>query len=175
MKHHALPLLLCATALAGCATPRPAAVACADLPQAMSALPQVRVTGAQDMPADDKGNPAYCAVHGVANERTGADGRPYAIGFEMRLPSDWNHRFVQQLNGGNDGKVVPAMGALGILERNALQRGFAVISSDSGHSEDAPGNASAGLAKGNVFGEDPQARRDYGYSADDTVFTVPRP
>ena len=165
-------LLASAAALASCATVAPTPVACADLPAALGALKQVRLTSAKEVAADDKGTPAHCQVQGVANERTGADGRPYAIGFEMRLPAAWNRRFVHQVNGGNDGKVVPALGALGVLPTNALQRGFAVISSDSGHSEDAPGNAAAGLAKGNVFGEDPQARRDYGYSADDTMFTV---
>ena len=152
-------LLASAAALASCATLAPTPVACADLPAALGALKQVRLTSAKEVPADDKGTPAHCQVQGVANERTGADGRPYAIGFEMRLPTDWNRRFVHQVNGGNDGKVVPALGALGVLQTNALQRGFAVISSDSGHSEDSPVNAAAGLAKGNVFGEDPQARQ----------------
>ncbi|MBQ0929807.1 tannase/feruloyl esterase family alpha/beta hydrolase [Ideonella alba] len=165
-------LLASAAALTSCATTAPAPVACTDLPAALGALKAGRLTSAKEVPADDKGTPAHCQVQGVANERTGLDGRPYAIGFEMRLPVDWNRRFVHQVNGGNDGKVVPALGALGVLPTNALQRGFAVISSDSGHSEDAPANAAAGLAKGNVFGQDPQARRDYGYSANDTMFTV---
>ncbi|MBQ0958510.1 tannase/feruloyl esterase family alpha/beta hydrolase [Ideonella sp. 4Y11] len=165
-------LLASAAALASCATVAPTPVACADLPAALGALKNVRLTSAKEVPADDKGTPAHCQVQGLANERTGLDGRPYAIGFEMRLPMDWNRRFVHQVNGGNDGKIVPALGALPVLPTNALQRGFAVISSDSGHSEDAPANAAAGLAKGNVFGQDPQARRDYGYSANDTMFTV---
>lgn len=165
-------LLACAAALASCATVPPRPVACADLPTALGALQQVRLSSAKEVAADDKGTPAHCQVQGVANERTGADGRPYAIGFEMSLPTDWNRRFVHQVNGGNDGKVLPALGALGILQANALQRGFAVISSDAGHSEDSPVNAGAGLVKGNLFGEDPQARRDYGYTATDTVYTV---
>ncbi len=165
-------LLASAAALASCATVAPTPVACADLPAALGALKHVRLTSAKEVAADDKGTPAHCQVQGLANERTGADGRPYAIGFEMRLPAEWNRRFVHQVNGGNDGKVLPALGALGVLQVNALQRGFAVISSDSGHSEDSPANAAASLAKGNLFGEDPQARRDYGYTANDTMFTV---
>ena len=30
--------------------------------------------------------PAHCKVNGVMNERTGVDGKPYAIGFELRMP-----------------------------------------------------------------------------------------
>ncbi len=163
-----------AALLAGCAgaPPRSAAVACAELPAAVAALKNVRVTASAAVADDGKGTPAHCQVSGVANERTGIDGRQYAITFEMRLPAGWNRRFLHQVNGGNDGKVVPALGALAVWSKSALQRGFAVISSDSGHREDDPANNAAGLAKSNVFGLDPQARRDYGYSANDTMFTV---
>ena len=173
-------LVLCCSAgaaaalLAGCAstTGVSAPVACAELPAAIAALKNVRLTATTAVADDGKGTPAHCQVAGVANERTGIDGRQYAIGFEMRLPVAWNQRFLHQVNGGNDGKVVPALGALPILAQNGLQRGFAVISSDSGHREDDPANNAAGLAKSNVFGLDPQARRDYGYSANDTMFTA---
>ena len=56
----------------------------------------------------------------------------------MRLPRRWNRRFLHQVNGGNDGKVLPALGALRVWPLNALQRGFAVISSDAGHRDDEP-------------------------------------
>lgn len=160
--------------LAGCAGAGngTSPVACAGLPAAVAAMKNVRLTSATPVADDGKGTPAHCKVEGVANERTGIDGRSYAIGFEMRLPDQWNQRFLHQVNGGNDGKVVPALGALPIWPQNALQRGFAVISSDSGHREDDPANKGAGLAAGNVFGLDPQARRDYGYGADDTMYTV---
>jgi hypothetical protein len=163
-----------AALLAACTAgpPRSTPVACADLPAALTSVPNLRVSSAVAVAADGKGTPAHCQVSGRANERTGVDGRSYAIGFEMRLPSPWNQRFLHQVNGGNDGKVVPALGALPIGSRNALQRGFAVISSDSGHREDDPANNPAGLARSNVFGLDPQARRDYGYSANDTMFGV---
>lgn len=166
--------LIAAAALSACGTTamRSAPVACAELPAALASLKNVRVTASKDVAADDKGTPAHCQVTGVANERTGVDGKAYAIGFEMRLPQAWNKGFLHQVNGGNDGKVVPAMGALGVLAVNGLQRGFAVISSDSGHSEADPANKHFGLAQGNAFGIDPQARRDYGYTANDTMFTV---
>lgn len=166
--------LAAAVLLASCASPPTgsAPVACAALPGAMASLANVRITEAAEVPDDGKGTPSHCRVTGVANERTGSDGRRYAIGFEMRLPAAWNRRFLHQVNGGNDGKVVPALGGLQVLAKNGLQRGFAVISSDSGHRDDDPANNPAGLAKGNVFGLDPQARRDYGYGANDTMFTV---
>ena len=54
--------------------------------------------------------PPHCLLTGKVNQRTGSDGKAYAIQFEIRLPEDWNGRFLHQVNGGNDGVVVPAMG-----------------------------------------------------------------
>ncbi len=102
--------------------------------------------------------PAHCQVTGSMFPRTSpVDGRPYAIGFELRLPNAWNGRFFYQANGGIDGSVVTATGAVngGPGLTNALALGFAVISSDAGHSG----------ALGPAFGIDPQARLDYGYQA----------
>jgi feruloyl esterase len=90
------------------------------------------------------------------NERTGTDGKNYAINFEMRLPNAWNGRFYHQVNGGLDGVVQVALGALGGGPlTGALHQGFAVISSDAGH------NGSQNPS----FGADPIARQDYGYGA----------
>ncbi len=100
--------------------------------------------------------PEHCLVKGRMHERKGSDGRDYAIGFEMRLPVAWNGRFFYQGNGGLDGAVVPALGALGGGPlTGALMQGFAVISSDAGHS--GPQTP--------FFGSEPQARLDYGYQA----------
>jgi feruloyl esterase len=102
--------------------------------------------------------PAHCQVTGQMFQRVSpVDGNTYAIGFEMRLPNAWNGRFFYQANGGIDGSVVPATGAVngGGGLTNALAMGFAVISSDAGH---------AG-SLGPFFGLDPQARLDYGYQA----------
>ena len=104
----------------------------------------------------DRSVPAHCLVKGRMHERKGSDGRDYAIGFEMRLPRDWSGRFYYQGNGGLDGAVVPALGALGGGPlTGALMQGFAVISSDAGHS--GPQTP--------FFGLEPQARLDYGYQA----------
>ena len=102
--------------------------------------------------------PAHCQITGKMNQRTSAvDGNAYAIGFEMRLPNAWNGRFFYQANGGIDGSVVTATGGVngGNGLTNALNMGFAVISSDAGHLG----------SQGPTFGIDPQARLDYGYQA----------
>ena len=98
----------------------------------------------------------HCLVKGAMHKRKGSDGRDYAIGFEMRLPKAWNGRFYYQGNGGLDGTVQPAQGALGGGPlTGALLQGFAVISSDAGHS--GPQTP--------YFGLEPQSRLDYGYQA----------
>lgn len=126
-------------------------------------LPRTRIVAAAAV-RDDERAPPHCQVRAAVNERTGMDGKPYAIGFEIRLPDEWNGRYFHQVNGGNDGAVVPAYGNLqGNQPDNALARGYAVLSSDSGH--DGQANRDAGLAGGNLFGFDHQARLDYGYTA----------
>jgi len=101
---------------------------------------------------------AHCLVTGAMNTRVGPiDGQTYAIGFEMRLPLAWNGRFLYQGNGGTDGAVATAVGAVGSGGplTHALHQGFAVVSSDAGHN----------AAQNPLFGLDPQARIDYGYGA----------
>jgi len=99
---------------------------------------------------------AHCLVEGEMYRRVSPqDGKSYAIGFEMRLPNAWNGRFFYQANGGLDGHVATALGGGNAVPTTALQLGFAVISSDAGHS--GPTDAS--------FGIDFQARLDYGYQA----------
>jgi feruloyl esterase len=100
----------------------------------------------------------HCRVTGRMFDRTSpVDGQRYAIGFEMRLPRAWNGRFFHQVNGGLDGAVVTATGGTGGGGplTNGLLQGFAVISSDAGHTG----------AQNPLFGLDPQARLDYGYQA----------
>jgi feruloyl esterase len=100
----------------------------------------------------------HCLIQGGMNQRVSSvDGKTYAIGFEMRLPIAWNGRFFYQANGGLDGNPVTATGEIGGggPTSDALNMGFAVISSDAGHSS----------AQNPLFGLDPQARIDYGYNA----------
>ena len=133
------------------------------------------ITGSKMQEAGD-GLPRHCIVTGAVDDRTGVDGKHYAIDFEMRLPVEWNGRFLAQENGGGDGAVKPAIGdepkALASGGAPALARGFAVLSSDAGHSGADPANASLGLAAGAAFGLDPQARLDYGYEADMTLAPI---
>jgi feruloyl esterase len=134
--------------------------ACAELATRI-AYPDTTITAANAIAAGvltvgGKPVPAHCQVKGEMLRRTGADGKTYAIGFEMRLPVAWNGRFFYQANGGIDGSVLTAAGPVGgggPLD-NALNQGFAVLSSDAGHAGPTPD-----------FGIDPQARLDYGYQA----------
>ncbi|MDM0115041.1 tannase/feruloyl esterase family alpha/beta hydrolase [Variovorax sp. J22R133] len=138
--------------------------ACTDL-AARAALPGTVYTKLSAEPAGTitvgtlaMAAPAHCLVQGKVNERVSpVDGATYAIGFEMRLPVQWNGRFFYQANGGLDGAVVPAVGGVGggAPRSSALEMGFAVISSDAGHTG----------AQNPRFGVDPQARLDYGYNA----------
>lgn len=84
----------------------------------------------------DKG-PAHCLVSGSFEHRTGADGKPYAIGFSIALPDNWTGRFLVQGGGGLNGVVRPALGDVAAGTQNGLSRGFAVISHDSGHKGEA--------------------------------------
>ena len=77
--------------------------------------------------------PAYCRLDGVIDRRTGADGQPYGIGFALALPGDWNGRFLFQGGGGLNGSVQPPIGATATGGTPALTRGFAVVSTDTGH------------------------------------------
>ncbi|MFT4241918.1 MAG: tannase/feruloyl esterase family alpha/beta hydrolase [Acidovorax sp.] len=173
-KHTALAMALPAALLIGCggssepALPQLAAAtpgtlkSCSELAAQIS-FPNTTITAATPIAAGTltvAGAPvrAHCQVTGEMYARTSAvDGQRYAIGFEMRLPNDWNGRFFYQANGGIDGNVLPAVGSVsaGAGLDNALNMGFAVISSDAGHT----------ASVGPYFGIDPQARLDYGYQA----------
>ena len=77
--------------------------------------------------------PAYCRADGVLDRRVGADNRNYAIGFEVALPDHWNGRFLYQGGGGLNGSIRPPLGAQAAGDVPGLARGFAVVSTDSGH------------------------------------------
>lgn len=107
----------------------------------------------------------YCLVSGVIPQRLGADGKFYSIKFELRLPNYWQGRFAYQFNEGYGGVVKPALGAAAglVSSQHAINQGFAVVSSNSGH--DAQAYPEAGLASSVVFAHDAEARRDYAYAA----------
>lgn len=174
----AVPVAVSLALLAGCAgtgeeaAKAPVAVVTAERCAALTGtnLPGVRITDAKWVPAGTErprngntevGNPLpeHCVVHGRIDERVGTDGKPYYTGFELRLPSAWSHRFLYQGGGGNDGIIRPAYGnnsgALGAQD-NALQRGYAAVTTDAGHQGGEP-----------VFGLESQARIDHAYNAHD--------
>lgn len=76
---------------------------------------------------------SYCRMDGVIDERTGEAGKPYAIGFALALPKAWNGRFMMQGGGGLNGSIATPLGTSAAGNETALQRGFAVVTTDSGH------------------------------------------
>jgi hypothetical protein len=101
--------------------------------------------------------PAYCRLDGIIDRRTGAAGVTYGIGFALALPEDWNGRFLFQGGGGLNGSVQPPLGASAAGDRSALARGFAVVSTDTGHE-------GTGAFDGS-FRQDQQANLDFAYVA----------
>ncbi len=113
---------------------------------------------------DETTLPEHCLVRGVISRRTGVDGKEYGIGFELRMPTDWNGRFLFEGGGYMDGVSWLAYGSLfGRLSPVALARGFAVVRTDSGHLNSKSG------ATGASFSLDQQARLDFGFNALDKV------
>jgi len=110
--------------------------------------------------------PAYCRFQGTLNRRKGADGQQYGIGFALALPAAWNGRFLFQGGGGFNGVLANPHGAAAAGDTPALARGFAVVSTDSGHT--APG----GNALDSTFLRDQQAAMDFAYQAVERVTTV---
>jgi hypothetical protein len=99
--------------------------------------------------------PAYCRLDATLDRRTGADGKSYGIGFALALPANWNGRFLFQGGGGLNGTVAPPLGRTGQGDA-ALPRGFAVVTTDTGHS---------GQAFDASFMADQQASLDFAYQA----------
>lgn len=77
--------------------------------------------------------PAYCRVEGILDERVGVDDVVYGIRFALGLPDDWNGRFLFQGGGGLNGSVGNPVGGVAAGRVSALARGFAVVSTDTGH------------------------------------------
>ena len=76
--------------------------------------------------------PDYCRLSATLDRRTGGDGKSYGIGFALALPARWNGRFLFQGGGGLNGSVAPPLGRTGRGDA-ALHRGFAVVTTDTGH------------------------------------------
>jgi len=144
---------------------------CADTAQFSSAGIALRITKTQPIPTAPPGTvrispmfpgtvgvaiPSYCRVDGVIDQRTGVDGKPYGIGFALALPDSWNGRFLFQGGGGLNGTVAPPLGTPASGNIPALARGFAVVTTDSGHT---------GAVFDGSFFRDQQASLDFYYVA----------
>jgi feruloyl esterase len=121
---------------------------CADLVNLQIPGSQMTITKAAEIPTTPPGTlraasitadlipvaiPPYCRAEGVIDQRTGADNKPYAIGFAIALPDNWNGRFLFQGGGGLNGSIIPPLGGQAAGDAPALARGFAVVSTDTGH------------------------------------------
>ena len=120
---------------------------CADLVNLKISGTNVQITKAEEIPTSPPNTvraglppelipvtiPSYCRADGVLDPRTGVDGKPYAIGFAIALPDNWNGRFLFQGGGGLNGFVSAPLGNQAAADDPALARGFAVVSTDTGH------------------------------------------
>jgi hypothetical protein len=96
------------------------------------------------------------------NRRTGVDGEEFGITFALAMPDKWNGDFLMQGGGGSNGIVIPPLGLNAAGDTPALMRGFAVVSTDSGHKSRHPGFDFG-------FRRDQQAYLDFAYLANAEV------
>jgi len=106
--------------------------------------------------------PAYCRVEGVMNRRTGVDGEEFGITFALAMPDQWNGDLLMQGGGGSNGIVLAPLGLNAAGDTPGLIRGFAVISTDTGHKSRHPGFDFG-------FVRDEQAYLDFAYLANAEV------
>jgi feruloyl esterase len=111
--------------------------------------------------------PAHCRVDGVIHRRKGVGGEEFGIRFTVALPDReaWNGDFMMQGGGGGNGVVAYPAGASYSGEKTALDRGFAVAGTDTGH------QAKTGPFDF-AFMRDQQAYLDFAYLANAEVAGV---
>ena len=109
--------------------------------------------------------PAYCRVEGVMNRRTGVDGEEFGITFALAMPDHWNGDLLMQGGGGSNGIVVAPLGMNAAGDTPGLIRGFAVVSTDTGHKSRHPGFDFD-------FVRDQQAYLDFAYLANAEVASL---
>src|SRR6516165_12804147 len=115
---------------------------CADLskfqiPGAAIEITKADIVAAGQVPGGRGGPgpmlPAHCRVNGMLDRRTGPDGKTYGIRFAIALPDNWTGQYLQQGGGGLNGTVAEPTGAQAAGDQPALVRGFAVVTTDTGH------------------------------------------
>lgn len=109
--------------------------------------------------------PAYCRVEGVIHRRTGVGGEEFGIHFALAMPEKWNNDFLMQGGGGGNGVVAAPLGLSASGATPALMRGFAVVSTDTGHTSHQ-GTFDFSFTK------DQQADLDFAYLANAEVAEV---
>ncbi len=102
--------------------------------------------------------PAYCRVEGVINRRKGVGGEEFGIQFALAMPDKWNGDFLMQGGAGGNGIVYPPVGQVASGDTPALMRGYAVVSTDTGHKSH---NGAFDFS----FQKDQQAFLDFAYQA----------
>jgi feruloyl esterase len=107
-------------------------------------LPHTTITAADSIPAQGS-SPAHCRVEATLRPSTDSD-----IGIAVLLPANWNGNFEAVGNGGWAGVIDEAEMAA------ALRRGYATVSTDTGHN--TPG---ASFALGH-----PEKLVDFGYRSE---------
>lgn len=134
MKHHLAPVVLAAAwVAAGCISTTSAAAATCEGLAALS-LPNVTITTAQTIPAGSytaangrtfANLPTFCRVAATATPTSQSD-----INFEVWMPppGTWNGIFRGEGSGGSAGSITFPLMA------NAIQRNYATMSNDNGHS-----------------------------------------
>lgn len=156
-------LLAASMPVAGFAQPQ---ADCANLAKLRIPGSHLEITRAEWIPAgpmEGRGGavgaalPAHCRVEGILDARTGVGGKTYGIGFAMSLPENWTGQFLQMGGGGLNGTVATPAGAQSAGDKPALARGYAVVSTDSGHK-------GTGAFDGS-FMQDQQALLDFEYVA----------
>jgi feruloyl esterase len=95
--------------------------------------------------AETPAAPAHCRVAGQILPQ---------VAFEVRMPAEWNGRFVMVGNGGFAGEATDNPGRLGQYARY-MKRGYAVAATDTGHSAITEPNA--------TFAADRQKLLDYAF------------
>lgn len=110
--------------------------------------------------------PPHCLIEGAIDQRLGADGKPYAINIQIRMPVRWDGRLLYQGGGGLNGIVPLATGnnPTRSTAPNGLQRGMAVVTTDSGHTGQSVLDP--------AFARDSQAKIDFAYAAIGKVTVV---
>ena len=110
------------------------------------------------MPPKNLVLPAYCRVEGEINRRKGVGGEEFGIQFALALPDHWNGDFLMQGGGGGNGIVSQPLGLTASGDQPALLRGYAVVSTDTGHKSH---NGAFDFS----FEKDQQAYLDFAYEA----------